>query len=147
MLAHVAQRNCDSVNSGWFSASAIASELAFSTPTVTKIIGLLAKAGLLTTQRGAHGGFRLALGPEAISIAAVVEAVDGPIALTHCTDHTTNVTPCDRLSMCTVSPHWQIINRTVRDSLMSLSVADLAKPAPIFDFRPPQMKEVNHVRD
>ncbi len=147
MLVHVVMSNRDNAKNDWFSASMVASELSFSVPTVTKIIGLLAKAGLLTTQRGAHGGFRLSFAPASISIAAVVEAVDGPIALTHCTDHGADALPCDRLQMCTVSNHWQIINRTVRDSLVSLSIADLAKPAPIFDFMPSQASEVSHGRN
>ena len=145
ILAHVAQMGRDAPASQWFTAASVAAGTAIPAPTVTKIVGLLARADLLATQRGAHGGFQLARPPQQISIAAVVEAVDGPIALTQCVDHTTDAIPCVHQSSCAVSPHWQVINRTVRDALASLSVADLSKPVMLFDV--PIAKEASHGRN
>ena len=66
------------------SAARVADMTAIPAPTVAKLMGTLARADLLVAVRGVAGGFGLARPPEAISIAAIVEAVDGPIALTNC---------------------------------------------------------------
>src|SRR5690606_30794897 len=68
------------------SAANIASATAIPLPTVAKLMGTLSRAGLLTSYRGIGGGFALARPATDIAVAEIVEAVDGPIALTHCTD-------------------------------------------------------------
>jgi FeS assembly SUF system regulator len=111
------------------SAGGVAEATGIPLPTVAKVAGLLSKAGLLTSQRGAGGGFQLARAPQAISIADVIEAVDGPIALTQCVEHNNGDThgDCAHSNMCNMRPHWQLINLRVRDALADLSLADVAR--------------------
>jgi FeS assembly SUF system regulator len=99
-------------------------------PTVAKLMGQLGRAGLLTSQRGVAGGFALARPAAAISLADIVEAIDGPIALTHCG---TADADCDLSHACAVRPHWAPVNRAVKSALAQVSLADLA-PAPVKAF-------------
>jgi FeS assembly SUF system regulator len=103
-------------------------------PTVAKVAGLLAKAGLLKSQRGASGGFQLSKPPEAINVAEIVEAVDGPIALTQCVEpkhldhtHKTNA-DCALQSHCAMQAPWQVINQRVRNALLDVRLSDLPRP-------------------
>ncbi len=100
-------------------------------PTVAKLAGQLARAGLLASQRGVAGGFALARPADSISLADIVEAIDGPIALTHCgTDHHL----CELAGRCSVQPHWAPVNRAVRRALEAVTLAELAPaPTPTFD--------------
>lgn len=107
------------------SAASIAAATAIPLPTVAKLMGTLSRAGLLVSYRGIGGGFALARPAAEISVAEIVETVDGPIALTHCTDPAPG--SCVREGICTVKPHWQIINRTIRDALSTVSLADLVQ--------------------
>jgi FeS assembly SUF system regulator len=97
-------------------------------PTVSKLLAALARAGVLTSQRGAKGGYRLARAPEAISAADIVSAVDGPIALTVCIEHGAGA--CDVESLCPTRSGWRRINDAVRDAMKSVSLAELAFSVP-----------------
>lgn len=108
------------------SASSVAAATGLPIPTVAKVTGQLARAGLVTAQRGSGGGFRLARAAGAISVADIIEAMDGPIALTHCID---GGLACSIEKSCQVKAPWQVINRVLKDSLASVSLADLAGPA------------------
>jgi FeS assembly SUF system regulator len=116
------------------SAGGVADATGIPLPTVAKVAGLLTKAGLLLSQRGAGGGFQMARMPTAISIADVIEAVDGPIALTQCVEHDNGSTSgdCAHSNMCNMRPHWQVINLKVRDALAGLSLADVARKPAVF---------------
>lgn len=107
------------------SAANVAAATAIPVPTVAKLLGTLSRAGLLVSYRGISGGFALARPAGEISVAEIVEAVDGPIALTHCTDPAPG--QCSREGICSIKPHWQIINRTIRDALGTVSLADLVQ--------------------
>jgi FeS assembly SUF system regulator len=115
------------------SAAAVADVTGIPLPTVAKIAGLLSRAGLLATQRGAGGGFRLARESTRISVADIVEAVDGPIALTQCVplaaEPRSQAAVCSLETICAMRQPWQVINRTVRDALANVSLADLARVA------------------
>ncbi len=111
------------------SAAAVAAHTGIPAPTVAKLMGTLARAGLLVSTRGVAGGFHLARAPAAISIAAIVEAVDGPIALTNC--QSGEVATCTLTGSCAVRPHWAPINHAVRDALLAVTLADLLQPARI----------------
>ena len=76
-------------------------------PTVTKILKLLARGGVLMSHRGVKGGYSLARQPEQITIAEVITAIEGPIAITQCSE---NADGCESRSMCPVSPSWQRID-------------------------------------
>jgi FeS assembly SUF system regulator len=97
-------------------------------PTVSKLLAALARAGVLVSQRGAKGGYRLARAPEAISAADIVSAVDGPIALTVCIEHGAGA--CDVESLCPTRSGWRRINDAVRDAMKSVSLAELAFSVP-----------------
>lgn len=107
------------------SAANIAAATSIPLPTVAKLMGTLSRAGLLMSYRGIGGGFALSRSAAEITVADIVETVDGPIALTHCTDPAPG--NCVREGICTVKPHWQIINRTIRDALSTVSLADLVQ--------------------
>jgi FeS assembly SUF system regulator len=97
-------------------------------PTVGKILKQLAREGLMHSHRGVKGGYALARKPEQISIAEVITALDGPIAITDCSTETTD--RCEIECMCPVSGNWQLINEAVRSALGNLTLADLARPLP-----------------
>lgn len=97
-------------------------------PTVSKLLKQLARDGLLTSYRGAHGGYLLALPPGEISAARIIDSVEGPVAMTECglDGH-----QCELEHVCHVGPHWQRINRAVRAALEDVSLADLAASSAI----------------
>ena len=94
--------------------------------TVSKLLKLLAREGLLVSHRGVGGGFGLARPPASISVAAVIRALEGPIALTAC--QTPVPGRCRFESSCLVRGSWRGINRTVIGALEALSLEDLARP-------------------
>lgn len=115
------------------SAAGVALATGLPVPTVAKLMGSLAKAGLLASSRGAAGGFRLARDPAAITLADVVEAIDGPIALTACA-HEAASSDCAIEGACAVRPHMSVVTRTVREALRAVTLAELAgAPAPEFE--------------
>ena len=112
------------------SAPEVALATGIPVPTVAKLMGTLARAGLLSASRGAGGGFQFCQAPAAVSIAAIIEAVDGPIALTQCQHPgTTAASECGLGSSCSIRGHWAPINRAVRDALGAVTLAELIQPA------------------
>ena len=98
-------------------------------PTAQKLTGRLAAAGLLDTARGTGGGFRLARDAPEISLADIVEAVEGPILMTSCVDEQRH--DCALEGNCRVKPHWGVVNSAVRGALAQISLASLSgAPAP-----------------
>jgi FeS assembly SUF system regulator len=108
-----------------YSAPGLASELGLPAPTVTKLLKLLANAGLLVSQRGVAGGYALARKPARISVAEVVSAVEGPVALTACAQGRGN---CALESSCATRANWRVISRALRAALEAVSLADMAAP-------------------
>ncbi|HRQ66098.1 MAG TPA: SUF system Fe-S cluster assembly regulator [Xanthomonadaceae bacterium] len=109
------------------SAADVAEQVRLELPTVSKLLKQLAGAGLLDSFRGARGGYRLARPPEAISVAEIVEAMEGPIAMTECGVHSGL---CDHEGHCNVRGNWQLISRAVETALRGVSVAELREPPP-----------------
>lgn len=107
-----------------FAASAIACLTGLPVPTAGKIMNMLGKAGLLASSRGVAGGFRLARPPSAITLAEIVEAIDGPIGLTSCVQD--EPCGCHIGQSCRVRPRWSSINRLVRDVLDGITLEQLA---------------------
>jgi len=95
-------------------------------PTVSKILKILAREGLLVPHRGAKGGFSLARAADEITIADVISALEGPIALTECSAHGSD--RCGIESLCPVSTNWRRINRAVLDALSGITLAEMASP-------------------
>lgn len=108
-------------------------------PTVAKLMKLLAPAGLMDSHRGATGGYRLTRPAEGISIAEIISAVDGPIALTACVDGAEG--HCDVESLCPMRGNWDKVNRAVRHALEGVTLADMSA-VPTFIPPPDQIPEM-----
>ena len=107
---------------GRVSAADLAQETGIPVPTAQKIVSKLSAAGLLRSTRGAGGGLQLARPAAAISMADIVEAIEGPIALVSCID----TGDCAVEHECSVKPHWPVVNAAVRGALADVSLASLA---------------------
>ena len=107
------------------SATMLAEETGVPLPTAQKLTGRLAAAGLLETARGTGGGFRLARQAGDISLADIVEAVEGPIVMTSCVDAERH--DCALEGACQVRPHMNVVNGAVRGALQSVSLSSLAE--------------------
>ncbi len=108
-----------------WSAAELAEATHVTSPMVSKILKLLARAGILTSQRGAKGGYRLARGPEKITVVEMITALEGPIAITECVDPAGN---CEQQCWCHVHPSWQRINDALRSTLERITLAQMAQP-------------------
>ena len=106
------------------SATELAEETGVPLPTAQKLMQKLAAHGLLVGQRGAGGGYALARPVTEISLADIVEAVEGPIVLTMCADGVNHECALD--AHCKVKPHMSIVGDAIRSSLESVSLAKLA---------------------
>ena len=116
------------------SAAEIASATGLGLPTVSKLLKALARAGLVTSTRGAHGGYQLARAARNISAASVIDALEGPVSITECSGHDSH---CDFEEFCNVGGAWQRINVAIRRALNDISLEDLVKnnrPVPRFVF-------------
>ncbi|HVL78819.1 MAG TPA: SUF system Fe-S cluster assembly regulator [Sphingomicrobium sp.] len=107
------------------SASELAEETGVPLPTTQKLMGRLAAAGLLDSARGAGGGFALARPGSEISLAEIVEAVEGPIAMTVCSG-SEGASDCALDAHCRVKPHMNIVSNAVRGALGAVSLQSLA---------------------
>ncbi|MDD3029577.1 MAG: SUF system Fe-S cluster assembly regulator [Alphaproteobacteria bacterium] len=97
--------------------------------TVAKILKLLAKAKLVSAQRGATGGYRLCVPPSQISVTAIIEALDGPISITDCSSHNERQN-CKIQHLCPLCAGWNKANIAVREALSRVMLADLMDPSP-----------------
>jgi FeS assembly SUF system regulator len=102
------------------SAVDIAKQVKIPEPTVRKLLKVLTRAHLLESLQGAKGGYRLARAPECINLAEVVQAVDGPIALTECSKG-----ECEQAPSCVARPQWQGVNQVIYAALANISIAAL----------------------
>ena len=107
------------------SATELASETGVPLPTAQKLMGLLANAGLLASMRGQRGGFSLNRDVSAISLADIVEAVEGPFVMTMCADGVNHQCLLD--AYCRVKPHMGIVGERVRGALGAVSLQELAR--------------------
>jgi FeS assembly SUF system regulator len=103
----------------------IAAVTGIALPTVSKILKLLVNANVLISTRGAKGGYALARTPEEISVATVISALEGPIALTECS---ISHQGCEQASGCDIRGNWSLINQTIHNALESVTLADLIRP-------------------
>ena len=112
------------------SAPDLSGTLQIPLPMVSKILKLLAREGLLVSQRGSKGGYSLARAAAEISVVDIVTALEGPIAITDCTDETVSAHDCSREDICTVRGHWHVINQAVSRALRSVTLADMIRREP-----------------
>jgi FeS assembly SUF system regulator len=108
-------------------AQRTAAELAAMThvagPTVSKLLKQLQRAQLVTSARGLRGGYRLARPATEISAAQILDALEGPLALTACASANHH---CDLETTCRVGGAWQRVSLAIRRSLEAITLAELA---------------------
>ena len=110
------------------SATELSGETGVPLPTAQKLMGQLATAGLLDSVRGAAGGFSLSRPATEISLADIVEAVEGPIAMTVCSGNE-GPSDCALDAHCRVKPHMGVVGNAVRGALGAVSLTSLCGPA------------------
>jgi FeS assembly SUF system regulator len=94
-------------------------------PTVTKILKILARERLLISHRGTNGGYVLARGPETISMATIIEAIEGNLGLTECSRDDSH---CALESSCVTRHNWRLISHIIYDALERITLAEMAQP-------------------
>lgn len=117
------------------SASLLAEILHLSPPTVSKILKILSDATLVNSVRGAEGGYHLARSAATISVADVITAMEGNLAMTECCE---SMSCCAITSICTLRENWQKINKMVHSLLSKLTILDMLEPISAAKFMPSQ---------
>lgn len=117
-----AARHCGGLR---VNAAQLAEETGLPAPTVQKLVSRLTAAGLLRSTRGVGGGLQLGRPAAAISLVDIIEAVEGPIALTPCVEQGRH--DCGLESACTVRPHWGVVNAAMRGALADVPLTRLAE--------------------
>ena len=125
VMLTAAARHCG--GAARLNATMLAEETGVPLPTAQKLVSRLAAAGLIDSTRGTGGGIRLSRPPATITLADIVEAVEGPIAMTSCVDAGHH--DCAIEGNCRVKPHWNAVNDAVRGALAGVSLAHLAATA------------------
>jgi FeS assembly SUF system regulator len=122
VMMSAAARHCGHAQ---MNAAQLAEETGLPLPTVQKLVSKLSHAGLLRSVRGAGGGFKLARPAAAINLADVIEAIEGPIAMTACVESGKH--DCGLEGTCRVQPHWSVVNTAVRGALAEVSLTSLTR--------------------
>lgn len=129
LLAHLAANQATVC-----SAADVAQATGIGLPTVSKLFKFLARAGLVTSTRGANGGYRLSRGPQHISAADVIDALEGPVSITECSALDGD---CEHEGVCSVGVAWQRVNVAIHRALQDVTLNDLIRtnsPVPTFRF-------------
>ncbi|WP_116808540.1 SUF system Fe-S cluster assembly regulator [Steroidobacter cummioxidans] len=106
-----------------WTATEVAEATHIGLPTVSKLLKKLQRSGLVTSARGSHGGYQLAQPPGEITAARILDALEGPFAITECSSTHSN---CGLESKCAVGHTWQKVNAAIRRALTDISLAELA---------------------
>ena len=117
VLSELAARGSDPASAG-----AVAGTTHLALPTVSKLLKALARSGLVVSTRGAQGGYRLARAPTDITAAEIIDALEGPVAITQCSADDGS---CTLEAYCRVGRAWQRINLSIREALEDITLADL----------------------
>ncbi|HEX4952747.1 MAG TPA: SUF system Fe-S cluster assembly regulator [Thermoanaerobaculia bacterium] len=107
-----------------YTAPELATEARLPAPMVSKILKKLARSGLLASHRGAHGGYNLGRPAAEITVAEIITALEGPIAVTECIEDA-----CGNQAFCPVEGNWQRINRAILEALAGITLAEMSRPA------------------
>lgn len=121
IMAYMARRPRDV-----HSVAELAAVLGMAAPTTSKILKRLARHELVQSSRGAKGGYRLARPPEAISLADVIDAMEGPFGLTECS---AVAGLCLQEAGCPLRDNWQRVNQVIRRTLDGVTLAEMSRPA------------------
>jgi FeS assembly SUF system regulator len=111
----------------YFNAPELAADARLPLPMVSKILKMLARSGLLSSHRGVHGGYALARPAADITVAEILTALEGPIAVTECIDDSAGG-GCDQVAFCPVQGNWRRINLAIRDALAGITLAEMSRP-------------------
>ena len=106
------------------SAPQISHETGVPLPTVAKLLNALAHENLIESHRGAAGGYTLNRPAAEISVAEIIQALEGPIALTACVEGSAN--DCDVASLCPMRGNWDRVNKAIYGALSEVTLADMA---------------------
>jgi FeS assembly SUF system regulator len=123
VIMSAAARHCGGSR---INAAQLALETGLPAPTVQKLVSRLTAARLLRSSRGIGGGLKLARPAASITLADIVEAVEGPIALTACVEHGRQ--DCTLEDACQLRPHWPKVNAALRGALAQVALTQLAEP-------------------
>jgi FeS assembly SUF system regulator len=118
-----------------YSAAGLATTLHLAAPTVAKLLKQFTRGGLIKSQRGAKGGYTLARPAEDITAVQIIDAIEGPVAITQCS---MSHSRCSIESVCGIGHNWQRISLAIRGALSGVTLAQLARPvapSPRLDFR------------
>jgi FeS assembly SUF system regulator len=115
-------------------APQIAQETGVPQPTVAKLLNALAHGQLIESHRGAAGGYTLRRSAEDISVAEIIQALEGPIALTACVEGGEN--DCDVASLCPMRGNWDRVNKAIHGALSAVTLADMATSFMTFGITP-----------
>ena len=107
------------------SAAELAEQSGLEAPTVSKLLKPLAQAGLVEGLRGVHGGYRLSRDAADITLIEIVEAMEGPLAMTECSQHESH---CGIAHQCGARANWRLINDVVADALRGVTLAQMLHP-------------------
>ncbi len=102
-------------------------------PTVSKLLKQLLQSGLLVSHRGINGGYGLAKDPAEISVAEIIAAIEGPIALTECMTDVSGL--CDLEPSCPIKTNQRVLSDVVRAALQKVTLSDLAQPTQLTAIR------------
>ncbi len=108
-----------------FSATELALVTSLEQPTVSKVLKILAKSGLIQSFRGAHGGYLIAGQPQHISVADVITAMEGPIGMTECSVHDGL---CAQEAVCSLRSNWRRISSAIEMALADVTLEEMTRP-------------------
>ncbi len=110
-----------------WTAAEVAERTGVGLPTVSKLLKKLQRSGLVASTRGSHGGYQLARPAAGITAANILDALEGPFAITECSGQQS---ACGLESNCSVGHAWQRVNAAIRRALTDISLAELAGSRP-----------------
>ena len=129
LMTHLAQNRDRSLHT----ARTLAVESRLPLPTVSRLLKELLQSGLLVSYRGIKGGYSLARKPREISVAEIIAALEGAIALTECSTDISGL--CDLEPCCPIKNNQRIISQAVRGALENLMLSDLSQPLQLTGIR------------
>ena len=110
---------------------------------MAKVLQRLVQRGLLVSQQGTHGGYQLARVPAQISVADVIQAIEGPVTVTACS---TDEAQCEQFSKCNVrDPLWRVREK-ILNALGECTIAELAADVPVPSSHTLQIRDLGSVR-
>lgn len=112
----------------------LAEQLGLPAPTTAKVLKLLARHKLISSQRGVTGGYVANRNADDIALTEIIAAIDGPVALTACVDGV--VGHCTVEDVCPVRGRWDRVNTAIKAALDEISLAELSGPDAMFPTEP-----------